>query len=442
MSHDQKSFIQFAFDTGFFLALIIALGTVLCVDSFSPRPMSLDLVFILDEAGALGQFADKVKTSWEKLASSLSGDGYSCRFAAISCSLHEPAVPSIDWQLSAQDFSTALTTNDPDTLAASQQAADCLSALEIATKLQFRKDAIGIVILVTDNIFPHVEESFWTRLQKTVKHWVKVPYENRNLNTNSFESEQTQLSRIVAQLRKNNTRAVVSADASQRAFFYPLFERDGQFFSLAGENLTGKVSSMGNLFSHNITSELKNIRPAEGILKGIKVQGRLALVCDTSGSMSQDFPPLVKELRAKFPANTPLFLVEGCHFYPPGASEAFYTAAIDAEPERVHGIESGVDFDDDKHVYRCVSTLDAIALAVKKFRCNTVILNNDMQDGGSQLAVSFLKSLHDASPFVLSVRSLNCDAPIELKQFIRATRGQFKLDVISRLPDPAIEWQR
>ncbi len=172
---------------------------------------------------------------------------------------------------------------------------------------------------------------------------------------------------------------------------------------------------------------------------GVKVRGKIALVCDTSGSMSSDFPVLVRELREKFPKNTPLILVEGCIFAPPNPNAPPPQRLIDLRQQLPY---MGTEFADDPHVYRALSTTDAILFAVEKLKRNTVMFNNDLQDGGSEKAIAAFEQLRKKRRFTLSGRSLNCEAPDCLLKFIKSSEGDFKLDPISRSPSPAQLWSR
>ncbi|MCA9124126.1 MAG: DUF4339 domain-containing protein [Planctomycetaceae bacterium] len=170
---------------------------------------------------------------------------------------------------------------------------------------------------------------------------------------------------------------------------------------------------------------------------GVKVKGTIALVCDVSGSMAGDFPALVRELRRKFPRNTPLILIPGCNFAPP--------SPVAAEPQKL--IETGMsmpyvgaEFVNDQHVYYGVNTTEAVIFAVEKLHRRTVVFNNDLQDGGSESAIDAFEELRKRRPFTLSGRSLNCEAPPQLLKFIKASGGDFKVDTIGRTRMPAVQW--
>lgn len=170
-------------------------------------------------------------------------------------------------------------------------------------------------------------------------------------------------------------------------------------------------------------------------LAGLTVKGKLALVCDISGSMSSDFPPLVRELRRKFPANTPLILVNGCFFSVPDPNGQ-RPQKFDPQEQRLFRI----DLSRDPHVYSCLNTTDAILMAAKHFQSDTILFNNDLQDGGQLRAIAAIEKQWYTRPFILSGRSLSCDAPEELKAFIERTGGEFKLDPIHRTKAPARTW--
>lgn len=167
---------------------------------------------------------------------------------------------------------------------------------------------------------------------------------------------------------------------------------------------------------------------------GMKVKGDLALVCDVSGSMAADFPKLVKELRRKFPRDTPLILVQGCFFdeYRPSYGWPAPSGGVPYVEER---------YRQDRHSYMANNTTQAIIFAVKELERDTVIFNNDLQDGGTLRAIASLETVWKERPFMLSGRSLNCDCPRELRAFIRKTGGDFKVDTIGRQAAPARPWQ-
>lgn len=170
---------------------------------------------------------------------------------------------------------------------------------------------------------------------------------------------------------------------------------------------------------------------------GVKVKGAIALVCDVSGSMAGDFPVLVQELRRKFPRNTPLILIEGCHFASPVPNAP--------EPQRLKDMQMqmpyvGGAFANDEHVYYGTNTTDAVIFAVEKLRRRTVVFNNDLQDSGSESAIDAFEELRKRHKFTLSGRSLNCEAPPRLLKFIKVSGGDFKVDTIGRARMPAVPW--
>lgn len=168
---------------------------------------------------------------------------------------------------------------------------------------------------------------------------------------------------------------------------------------------------------------------------GVRVKGKIALVCDISGSMTSDFPILVRQLREKFPKDTPLILVEGCHFGPAGSAPP---------PQKSNGpipyMNTGQPLENDPHTYYCSNTTDAIIFAVEELNRNTVMFNSDLQDGGSQKAIDDLERVRKKRKFVLSGRSLNCDAPERLLAFIKSSGGDFKVDTLTRTKMPAVPW--
>ncbi len=167
---------------------------------------------------------------------------------------------------------------------------------------------------------------------------------------------------------------------------------------------------------------------------GVKVKGKIALVCDVSGSMGTDFPILVRELRKKFPKDTPLIIVNGCHFAPPTPGGQ--------PPQKLMGPMPymGNEFANDPNAYTANNTTDAIIFAVEELRRNTVMFNNDLQDSGSESAIDAFEELWKEKKFTLSGRSLNCDAPPRLLEFIKKSKGEFKLDPLTRTKSPAQAW--
>ncbi len=172
----------------------------------------------------------------------------------------------------------------------------------------------------------------------------------------------------------------------------------------------------------------------QSTMAGVKVYGSIALVCDISGSMQSDLPNLIKELRTNFPADTPLIFVQGCSFRPPSNSKP---------------VKGSTDYQlmllgilHDPHVYTSRSTTDAIIFAARDLKRDTVMFNNDLQDGGTEAAIEAMKRVHEEFPFRLSGRSLERDAPQSLLEFIKMTGGDFKVDPIYRVKKPAMRWGR
>jgi len=170
---------------------------------------------------------------------------------------------------------------------------------------------------------------------------------------------------------------------------------------------------------------------------GVKVKGSIALVCDISGSMHADFPRLYQELRENFRRSTPIILVNGCHFGAPGTGVT--------PPRKAARGEVGVYAPDsrlgrDRYVYVAQNTTDAIIFSVEKLRRRTVMFNNDLQDGGSKSAIDAFRQLRRKQRFTLSGRSLNCDAPACLLDFIKSSGGDFKVDTINRTRAAAVSW--
>jgi len=394
------------FDIGLPVALFMALGVVFAIDAMIVAPKKpLDVVFILDEGAGLAESAGDIKSNWIKTSKQLA-EGFDCRFAVVPGHAGSEQIPRIEFTADVEEFEKQLTAAEyspshprnlwPDT--------DCLRILENLLPLKTREDAIPFVFLTT----------------------------------NSRVTDKDQLARIAAAYKKRGIRLMIQGNESDHDFYQPLYQNGGQYHSLAGKNMSQNTTAVDDKASQAVGTMLGSSRAtsakmpgAEQLFAGVKVKGSLALVCDISGSMSRDFPPLIEELRAKFPPNTPLILVTGCSFYPP---------RNDPQVRDFSGTQSGVDFSNDRYVYRCNSTTDAIVVAVTKFRRDTVMFNNDLQDGGSARALEALEELLEQRRFTLSGRSLNCDAPDPLKNFIEKSGGEFNLAVINRTPRPAVRW--
>jgi hypothetical protein len=101
----------------------------------------------------------------------------------------------------------------------------------------------------------------------------------------------------------------------------------------------------------------------------------------------------------------------------------------------------GVDLSEDQHVFFAENTTDAVLMAVTQFRRDTVMFNNDLQDGGSPKAIAAFQAHHKQYGFTLSGRSLNRDAPQVLKDFIKKAGGDFKVNPINREVGAAINWR-
>jgi hypothetical protein len=175
------------------------------------------------------------------------------------------------------------------------------------------------------------------------------------------------------------------------------------------------------------------------VFLGVEVKGEIALVCDVSGSMSSDFPVLYRELRKTFPRSTPLILVNGCNFGPPNSAAARPSPYSD---ELLISTEfSAIGIANDLHVYLADSTTDAIIWAVEELRRSTVMFSNDLQDGGSKMAIDAFRKMREKRQFTLSGRSVNRDAPQCLLDFIVQSGGQFVVDTINRSREPAVSWE-
>jgi hypothetical protein len=101
----------------------------------------------------------------------------------------------------------------------------------------------------------------------------------------------------------------------------------------------------------------------------------------------------------------------------------------------------GNEFANDPHAYTCNSTTDAIIYAATELKRDTVMFNCDLQDSGSeQSIVAFEELRKKKKKFMLSGRSLECEAPERLRAFIKLTGGGFKVDPINRAVSPARPW--
>ena len=403
-----------AIDVGVSLGLVLALGAVFTVDlaTGANKPV-VDVVFMLDEGGGLRKSADQIKGNWLGTAESLSAQGFDCRFAVIPCPPQNGQVPRISFVADVEEFKRRLTVIDshPTQVGDDWPETDSLKALDDALKLDFRDDASPVVYLTTNDMF----------------------------------DDQVRLSQLADQYRERGVKAIIQAHESEQDFFRPLYNNGGKFYTLAGEDRTEKSDSEADQGSAEIVSLVSNVSrdttdqlpQTEQFVAGVRVKGKIALVCDISGSMSRDFPPLVNELRSNFPVDTPLILVVGCHFDEPNSGN-HRPIKLSESGASQHVL--GVDLSNDRHVYYATNTTDAVILAIKYFRRDTVMFNNDLQDGGSMRAIEAFEDLWKKRAFTLSGRSLNCDAPRVLRAFIGKSGGDFKMDPISRVVRPATEW--
>lgn len=406
----------FALDIGLPVGLLLALGAVFAMDfatGGASKP-AMEIVFILDEGAGLTEFASQTKRNWLRIAESLSAQGFDCRFAVIPCPPESGQIPKIPLTADLSDLERRLTdaASDSDQPNGAWLDTDSVKALEDVLKFDFR-DGASLVVFLT---------------------------------TSSMVEDESRLSQLAQQYRDRGIKTIIQADESDQHVFRSLYENGGQFFTLAGENKTEKPEAETDKPSDDIGSLVASISrgttvefpQTEQFIAGVKVRGRIALVCDISGSMTQDFPPLVNELRSKFPKDTPLILVEGCCFRGPDASNQ---RPIKLSEARGRQRILGVDLSNDRHVYYSTSTTDSIILAIKHFRRDTVMFNNDLQDGGSLKAIEAFEELWKKRAFTLSGRSLNRDAPQVLQEFIRKSGGDFKVDPIKRSVSPATTWR-
>ena len=397
------------------VGLVASLGVVFAIDLVTGalRKPTMEVVFILDEGTGLAESADQLKKNWLKIARSINEQGFDCRFAVIPCHPKSEQIPNVSLTADLAEVERRLTDTAPASgeLANNWPETDCLKGLEDVLNLEFRAGASPVVFLTT----------------------------------NARIKDETRLARIAERYRERRIKTIIQADESQQPSFRPVSKNGGQFFTLIdGRDLTEPSEEKADKASAAVGSILASINKGTSnkslqtvnLFFGVKVKGRIALVCDTSGSMAEDFPPLVRELREKFAKDTPLILVEGCHFAPP--------TGLGGRPTKLGGgggsVVFAVDFSNDPHVYRAANTTDAILYAVEELKRDTVMFNNDLQDSGSLQAIAAFEELLKRRRFTLSGRSLNCDAPDILKEFIRKTDGDFKLDPINRQKSPAAHW--
>jgi hypothetical protein len=421
MTESNENRRLLVFDIGLPLALVVALVVVTVVDIATTevyKPV-IDVVFIMDEGAGFAESASQMKANWGKVARSLTEQESDCRFAVLPCQESSEQIPRIAFTSSVKKLKRRLHETAPESgeLANEWPETDCLQGLEDAMDFKFRKGAIPIVILAT----------------------------------NSMLEDDDRLSKIAKKYKKRGITVMIQAHESEQDFFRPLYRNGGQFFTLAGENKTGPsaakddeedkgdkaAAKVGSLLSGGSNPGADGGPKVEKLIAGVKVKGQLALICDISGSMGRDFPPLVKELREKFPKDTPLVLVVGCAFRPPNVADQ---RPVKLTPVTGRTTIYGVDFSKDRYVYVCPNTTDAVLLSIRYFRRDTVMFNNDLQDGGSQKAIQAFETLWKRRAFTLSGRSLNCDAPNVLKGFIKKSGGDFKVDPIARTVLPARVW--
>ena len=330
------------FDIGLPIALVVVLVVVTVVDIATTevyKPV-IDVVFIMDEGAGFAESASQMKVNWGKVARSLTEQESDCRFAVLPCHENSEQIPRIALTSSVKKLKRRLRETVPESgeLANEWPETDCLQGLEDVLDFKFREGAIPIVILAT----------------------------------NSMLEDDDRLSKIAKKYKKRGITVMIQAHESEQDFFRPLYKNGGQFFTLAGENKTEPseakddeedqgnkaAAKVGSLLSGGSNPGADGGPKVEKLIAGVKVKGRIALICDISGSMGRD----------------------------------------------------------------------------------TVMFNNDLQDGGSQKAIQAFETLWKRRAFTLSGRSLNCDAPNVLKGFIKKSGGDFKVDPIARTVLPARVW--
>ena len=415
MGESAESRRQFALDLGVLCGLSLAIGIVFVADFAicAANKAVMEIVFILDEGAGLVESADQFKRNWLRIAESLTTQGADCRFAVIPCHPESGQIPSVALTPDLTELECRLTEAVPDSGRPNDPwpDTDCLKALEAALKLDFRDGASPVLFLTT----------------------------------NSIVEDEDRLFQLAAQCRDRGIKVIIQANRADQDVYRSLYENGGQFYTFAGENKTETSESkadenvdFGNLLSTASRGGADEFPQVEKLLVGVKVRGKIALVCDISGSMSRDFPPLVNELRSSFHKDTPLILVVGCRFGEANPENQRPTRL--SETGRSQNV-FGVDLSNDPHVYFSENTTDAIILAVKQFRRDTVMFNNDLQDGGSMKAIEAFEDLWEKCGFTLSGRSLNCDAPKVLQDFIQKSGGDFKVEPINRSVAPATNWR-
>lgn len=413
MSNSATTRHQLSLDLGLAAGLLGALLAVFVVDYViaAMSPAVLDLVFILDEGTELVESADAITRNWEAIVESFSKADAHVRVAIIPCPPDSTQIPRIAFTSDLKEFRHQLTRTEtrPPNGYDPWRKTDCLDALEEAGRLEYRKEAARYVFL----------------------------------STNTLHEDRNRLDRIAQIYETDGLKPIIQAHTADQKFYRPLYRHGGQFITLEGENRTEPqdASTKKKSDSDKVVEALGLAamakKPKDGAepatLAGVKVEGKIALICDISGSMGLDFPPLVRELREKFPHDTPLILINGCHFDSP--------SGVTERPQPLgQRIIHGVDFIGDQHVYESRSTTEAILMAARVLRRDTVMFNNDLQDGGTEAAIRGFLETFQRSPFALSGRSLNCDAPQVLKDFIGLSGGEFKVDPISRTIGPAQNW--
>ncbi len=252
-----------ALDFGLPLGLFLAVIAVFAVDFVigGAGGQTLDVVFMFDEAAGLSEFAGDMKTNWLTIANSLNTQGHDCRFAVIPCQPNSTQIPTIPWTAKTADLERKLT----GTMSDSGQPydpwpdTDFLQAVEDALKLDFRNDAVPMLFLTT----------------------------------NSIVEDEDRLLRLAQQCSDGGIKAIIQANPKDQDRFLPLYKHGGRFYSLTGENRTVETEIETQDESVNFGSLIASVGDGGGddladvkLLVGVKVRGKIALVCDISGSMA------------------------------------------------------------------------------------------------------------------------------------------------------------
>lgn len=203
-------------DIGLPVGLILALLVVLAFDR--NVPVTVDLVFILDQRTEMRDLIPGMKVNCLKKAEALKAGGANCRFAVIPFGAKRSRIPMVPLTEDVEKFKQSLRARSSDD--APEPAETGAKALEQALGLNFRKDAQVLFFLIS-----------------------KSPCQNAG-----------EMDAVAQQMKERGITSLVQADASEQDRCKPLYQ-NGRFFSMEGEDLTG-TAGRSNSRAANLLAKL------------------------------------------------------------------------------------------------------------------------------------------------------------------------------------------